>query len=201
MQPSKVRSSRASHSASSSSGAGGDCVTVCGGGACCSYWSGRGLSAVAALAVVGKREPAVSVISEGPPTSPPFFFLLPNESSFFILNQSRLTLLSLVSKRGVAAEQLPARGTGFLPDPDELRFQKYFLPTGKIWAVVVCESIKDLKDLNTFSAVLSTEGRVFGLWWAQLKPKGPKLIRSLSRNTTSRTKTGFSSTRASAQDS
>ena len=27
---------------------------------------------------------------------------------------------------------------------------------------------------NAFSAVLSTQGRVVGRWWAKLKPKGPK---------------------------
>ena len=36
-------------------------------------------------------------------------------------------------------------------------------------------SSKNLKNLkNAFSAVLSTEGRVVGLCWAKLKPKGPK---------------------------
>ena len=30
------------------------------------------------------------------------------------------------------------------------------------------------ESINSFSAVLSTKGRVVGLCWAQLKPKGPK---------------------------
>ena len=33
---------------------------------------------------------------------------------------------------------------------------------------------RDPKAKNAFSAVLSTEGRVVGLWWAKLKPQGPK---------------------------
>ena len=34
-----------------------------------------------------------------------------------------------------------------------------------------------LESINAFSAVLSTEGHIFGLCWAQLKPEGPDVIR------------------------
>ena len=35
------------------------------------------------------------------------------------------------------------------------------------------DKLPKIKDFYTFSAVPSTEGRVVGLRWAQLKPKGP----------------------------
>ena len=34
--------------------------------------------------------------------------------------------------------------------------------------------LNTIRKQNAFSAVLSTEGRVVGLCWAQLKPKGPE---------------------------
>ena len=36
------------------------------------------------------------------------------------------------------------------------------------------EVVQHVDGCSAFSAVLSTEGRVVGLCWAKLKPKGPK---------------------------
>ena len=46
-----------------------------------------------------------------------------------------------------------------------------FIPSARASAL---ESSTRSESKNAFSAVLSTEGRVVGLCWAKLKPKGPK---------------------------
>jgi hypothetical protein len=53
------------------------------------------------------------------------------------------------------------RTQGFAADPDYWK--------GEVFAFVgSIQNLKDLKDLKfTPSAVLSTEGRVVGLWWAK----------------------------------
>ena len=43
-----------------------------------------------------------------------------------------------------------------------------------LWVFVI-EALTRSESKNAFSAVLSTEGRVVGLCWAKLKPKGSPL--------------------------